>query len=625
MIKKLTATSRRTPILAIILAPVVLYFMMQLWTHAVMPLQRGVWYSEVVLKWRLASGQPAIRLKAAKDAGMRGAADADVLDELVTALQTDESVDVRKASAISLGQIGSKRPLSADAIQALSALVSTESDNAMLSTAIVAVGQSAAQNRYADSVVERIAEISTEKQQEWAYPRAATALGQIGTAQQLPEAVFAVMNSRFINPQHPGEREDLANAFAEIAKGRLLPLTTLDILAAAFEDEPNRRVRKAILYSLAYTANDYLPSIALVTAASNDPDEDIASTARNGLNIIEYNRTLANKDPLAVAMNTSEPTQTRLNALRIIRSTPIDPAAREHIAALAKDSQTEVAVAAIGMFPNMARSADSDFDKRTLIPALSRAMSNAEPKIRYAAYGALSGISRNRPAYLLVADLPAQLEAGASDPDPKVRVVVLVTLLRDDDERAAIIERGMQDSDPYVRGNAMGWLALPQTKASQREALIAEALDDPDPNVRRAAAATQQNWETRDRAWPIDLWRLWQAGERGKVGMRVLLVVTVATPVLIGGIFLLYYMARLLTFLQQRRWRAAAVAPVMATWAAASYGMFMLFFMVGHAGTLDAGETAILAGILWGAIAAYAALGWGMHYAVRHKVRSDNT
>jgi hypothetical protein len=493
-----------------------------------------------------------------------------------------------------------------------------ESDNAMLSAVIVAVGQSAAENRYPESVIERIAEISSEKHQAWTYPRAATALGQIGAAQPLPDTVFAVMNTRFADPQHASEREDLANAFAEIAKGRLLPVTTLDILAAAFEDEPNRRIRKAILYALAYAADDYPPSITLITAATSDPDGDIAVTAESGLRIIEYNRTLADKDPLSVATDTAEPTATRLNALRIIRSTRIDPAAREQIAALAQDSDTGIAVAAVDLFPYMARSADSDFDQRVLIPALSRAMSDRDPLIRYAAHAALSTISRNRPAYLRAADFPAQLEAGANDPDPKVRVVVFVMLLRDDGERAAIIERGMNDPDPYVRSNAVSWLALPETSASQREAFIAEALNDPDPNVRRSAVATQQKWDTRKRAWPIELLRLWQAGERGKVGMRALVAVTVATPVLIGGIFLLYYMARLLTYLQQRRWRAAAVVPVMVTWAAASYGMFVLYFAAGHAGNLDAGETAILAGVLWGAIAVYAALGWGMHYAVRH-------
>jgi HEAT repeat protein len=618
MIKKLTSMSRRTPILAIILAPVALYLLMQLFTHAIVPLYRGVWYSDTVLKWRLASDEPAIRIKAAKDSGLRRAEDAAVLDELVASLKTDESVEVRKASATALGQLGSQQPLSAAAIQALSTLVLTESDNAMLSAVIVAVGQSAAENRYPDSIVERVAKIASEKHLAWVYRRATRALGQIGAGQPLPDTVFAVMNTRFIDPEHAGEREDLANAFAEIAEGRLLPVPTLDILAAAFEDEPNHRIRKAILNALAYEAEDYPPSITLIMAAASDPDGDIAIAAESGLRIIEYNRTLAKKDPLSVAMNTSEVVETRLNALRIIKSTRIDPAAWEQIVALAQDPESRIAVAAVDMFHYMARSADAEFDQRILIPALSRAVSDSDPLIRYAALGALSTISRNRPAYLLAADFPAQLDAGAIDPDPKVRVVVLVMLLRDNEERAAIIERGMTDPDPYVRRNAVSWLASPETMASQREAIIAEALNDPDSNVRRSAAATQQNWDTRDRAWPIELWRLWQAGERGKVGMRVLIAVTVATPVLIGGIFLFYYMARLLTYLQQRCWRAAAVVPVMGTWAAASYGMFMLYFMAAHASNPDAGETAILAGILWGAIAVYTALGWGMHYAVRH-------
>jgi HEAT repeat protein len=618
MIKNLTTMPRRTPILAIILAPVALYLLMQLWSHALVPLYRSVWYGDTVLMWRLTRSEPAIRIKAAKDAGLRVVGDAAVVDALVASLKADESVEVRKAAATAIGLLGSQRPLSAAAIQALSSLVLTEPDNAMLSAVIVAVGQSATENRYSDSVIERIAEISAEKRQEWAYPRAATALGQIGAAQALPNTVFAVMNARFTEPQYVGEREDLANAFAEIAKGGPLPVTTLDILAAAFNDEPNRRIRKAILNALANSAEDYPPSITLITAATSDPDGDIATTAESGLRIIEYNRTLAGKDPLSVATNTSEQIETRLSALRIIRSTRIDPAAWEQVLALAQDAETEIAVAAIDMFPHMARSVGDDFDRRMLIPALSRAMSDPEPQIRYAAYSALSGISRNRPAYLHAADIPAQLESGATDPDPKARVVVLVMLLRDEEKRAEIIKRGMNDSDPYVRSNAVSWLALPETSSSQREAFIAEALNDPNPDVRRSATVTQQNWDTRKRAWPIELWQLWRAGERGKVGMRVLIVVTVATPVLIGGIFLLYYMARLLTYLQQRRWRAAALIPVMAAWAAASYGMFLLFFVAAHAGNPDAGETAILAGILWGAIAVYTALGWGMHYAVRH-------
>ncbi len=621
MIKKLRAMPHRTSILAIILAPVSLYLLVMLWNHALMPLYRSVWYGDTVLQWRLNSQEPAIRIAAAKDIGSARAKDTELLAELVAHMHTDESMEVRKAAATALGNLGWYRPLTLEVIQALSTLVLTEKDDNLLSAAIDAVGQSAAKTRYPDQVVERIAGIFDEQHSAGLYWQVPKVLGQVGAAQPLPDTVFTAMNMLFTNPERPRERQNLASAFTEIAKGQDLPVTTLDILADAFASEPNRSIRNAILYSLAYSAAHYPPSITVITAAISDPDQDVANVAESGLRIIEYQRTFAEKDPLSLAMDTSEPVEARLRALQIIRGSGIDPADDERIAALAQDPQTEIAVAALGMFRWLGGAPGDDFDQTVLIPALTRAMSNPDPLIRYAAYGALSTMSLHRPAYLHAADFPAQLEAGANDPDPKVRVVVLVALLRDAGgtaQRDEIVERGMSDPDPYVRRNAVSWLLSPKTRSSQRQALMAQALNDPDPTVRRAAAASQQDWESRERAWPIELWRLWHTGERGKVGMRILIAVTVAPPILISGIFLLYFMARLLTYLQQRRWRAAAVVPVIAIWAVASYGMFMLYFVSGFAGDVDARDTAILVGILWGAIAAYTALGWGMHYAVRH-------
>lgn len=47
--------SRRTPILAIILAPVALYLAVLFWDDALVPLYRAVWRNDTVLKWRLGS------------------------------------------------------------------------------------------------------------------------------------------------------------------------------------------------------------------------------------------------------------------------------------------------------------------------------------------------------------------------------------------------------------------------------------------------------------------------------------------------------------------------------------------------------------------------------------------
>lgn len=608
---------RLTPILAIVLASVALYFLAPLWADTLVPLYRSVWYSDLVLKWRLGSDEPAIRIAAVKDAGSWSAEDAALLDQLVESLNTDESRPVRNAAARSLGQLGSRGTLPAEATQALTGLVLHAQDDSLLAAAIAAVGQSAARNRYPYAVIKRIAGISTEEHFAWVYSQSATALGQIGAAQPLSGPVFAMMNVRFMQPRRKGERENMANAFAEIAKGQYLPLTTLDMLASEFAREPNRRIRKSILYALAHSANYYPTSVTLITAATRDPDQDIVTRAKHGLRIIKSNRTLANKGPLSVAMNSSLPVDTRLKALQIIRGPRIDPATYEQIVALAGDPETKIAAAAVEMFHWLARSADDDFDRRVLIPALSRAMSDSESVIRYAAYGELSTMSRNEPAYLRVGDLPAQLEIAANDPDPRVRVVVLAMMLHDAAQRDAVIERGMSDPDPYVRSSAARWRTNPRLQTGPRQAFIAEALEDLNQDIRRSAAAAQEALNMRERDWPTALWQLWRTVERNKVGLRTLIAVTVATPILIGGLFLLYYMARLLAYLRQRRWRAAAAVPVMATWAAASSGMFLLYFAVGHAGDLDPNGIIILTSVLWVGIACYATLGWGMHFAVR--------
>ena len=397
---------RRTPIWTIILAPVALVLLVLLWNKALVPLYQAVRYSDTVMQWRLGSDEPATRIDAIKDVTSPRARDTALLGELVTRLRADESPEVRKAAAHSLGNLGSQAPLSAEATSVLSGLVLAEQDDALLSAAIVAVGQSAAKNRYSDEVVERIAGFFSEKHYVWLYSRSATTLGQVGAAQPLPDGVFAIMNARFAEPVHPGEREFMANAFAEIARGQVLPVTTLDILADAFESEPNHRIRKSIIFALAHSAAAYPRAVTVITAATSDPDENTAKIAENGLRIIEYERTFADRDPLLLAMDTTKPVATRLKALRIIRGTGIEPAAYEQIIALAQDPESEIAVAAIEMFLYVARSPDDDFDQLVVIPALSQAMSDSDPRIRYAAFGVLSTISLHRPAYPRGADIP---------------------------------------------------------------------------------------------------------------------------------------------------------------------------------------------------------------------------
>lgn len=615
--KTLINVFRLTPIRAIILAPVALYSVILLWGGAVLPVHEAVWNSDALLKLRLGVDDPAIRIAAVKDAGSWSAADVALLDQLVTRLNTDESRPVRNAAAFALGQLGARRPLPAEAIQALTALVLHEKNDSLLSAAMTAVGQSATYNRYSYAVTERIANISAEDHFTWVYPQAATALGRIGAARPLSAPLFARMNVSFSQPRADGEREHLAAAFVEMAKGRPLPTKTLNMLARAFAGEPNRNIRTSILYALAHSAADYRYALTLNTSATRDRDPEIAAAARHGLRIIESNRHLEKNDPLSVAMNESEPVDTRLKALHILRGARIDSSVYGQIVSLAGDPETRIAAAAVEMFHWLASSADNEFDQHVLVPALSRAMADADPIVRYAAYGELTTISRNEPEYLRAGGIPVQLEFAANDPDPRVRVVILLMMQRDDAQRLAVIERGLNDPDSYVRSNAASWLSYAREPSEKRQALHDRALQDPNPDVRQSALAAQQAMGALQRTLPAEIRRLWQRAEHGQVHMKILVAVTVVMPILIGGIFLVYFVVRLVTYLQQRRWRFVAAIPVVAAWTAASYGLYLLYIAAGRTAGLDGDGIVDLAEFLWVMIGAYAALGWLMHYAVR--------
>ncbi len=613
--------TRRTPLLAILLAPFAIWGLLSLWETVLRPLVVSIWQGDTAVELRLASDDPDTRKQALRDAMSVHTEDAQLALEILEALQTDPASAVRSSAGHTLGQIGQRQPLPAAVTRTLQEIVLTESDNVTLSAAINALGQAAAKNACPDAVVVRMVGIFDESKLPWMYPIAAQALGRIGAAQPLPATVFDRLNTVFSTTEIPGLREELSRTFTTIAKGRTLPATTLELLADALDNERNYRIRIQAVYALAHTGAAYPRASELITAAREDNHRDVRSAADSGLRIMEAHALYANRAPMAVALDRSLPTETRVKAMGPLKVNSSDPVWREQILTLAADADTRVAAEALGLFIYIDGAPEDDFDRHRLIPRLTAAMSHRDPAVRRAAYGTLSNQFVHNHNYRRRSDdFRPQLDAGAQDPDPKVRVAALAAVLKTDpgaQEYNAILKRALNDSDPYVRRMATSWLNSPEIATDQRQALLAELQQDPDAGVRAVAVTTQQEWEARKRAWPVELWQRWRAGEYAKVGLTILTAVTIAAPVAVGLGFLVYYMARLLTYLYQRRWRALAVVTVMAIWAAASYGMFLLYFVAGHAGDLNTKEMLQLAGILWGAIALYAVAGWGLHYPIR--------
>jgi hypothetical protein len=615
------AIKYRTPLLALILAPFALWALVLAWEHALLPLFVSVWRSDVVVRARLASDDPATRSKALRDAASARPAGQALIGKLVAIMRADPAPAVRIDAAGALGAVGTRQPLPAEAKQALATLVLKAQDDGLLSAGVKAVAQAAAQNPVAEEVMQRIVRIFNERHLEWVYPSAAEALGAIGAAQALPGDVYTDMHAVFANAKRPGERENLARAFAQIAAGQTLPAPILDALAAALEGERNERIRIQALYALAHASAYYPQSKELLAAATRDARADVSSAATHGLNIIEAKQLDASRDPMSVALDRSLPVESRLKAIGALKVNRRDAAWREQVLSLARDDDPRVIAAALELFIYVDGTPDDEFDRRSLIPQLTAAMAHPDPQVRRAAYGALGRQFSNNHRYRSrAADFRPQLEAGAQDRDAMVRISALAAMLRGDPaaaDREAILKRGLNDSDPHVRRVVVSWLGSPRTEISEREALLERVLKDPDPAVRQAAAEAGQQWRSRKRNWLVELWQQWQAGEHAKVGLTVLTAVTVAAPVSIGGAFFLYFMARLLTYVYQRRWRALVVVPVLAAWAAASYGMFLLYFMAAHMRSPDAWNALQLAGVLWVVVAVYAAAGWGLHYAVR--------
>jgi HEAT repeat protein len=616
---------RRTPLIALLLAPFALFAVVMAWNELLLPLTAKMWRSEFSLRARVATGSPALRIRALRDAASVHKPDATLVALLVEHAQHDPERAVRSEAWRSLGFIGARQPLPAAALAAIATAVLGEQDDAVLSAAFEAAGRAAAKNRIGEDVVLRIARATDENHLAWLYPRAIEALALIGAAQPLPEAVYARLRAAFETPRRDGEREDLARAFEAIAKGGgRLPLPVLEALTkAVLEVERNTRIRVHAVYALAHSAAQYPQAKSVLSEATRDGVQDVRRAAEHGLRIVEAERVFAQRAPMAVALDRSLPVETRLKAMPALRVNRRDAAWRADVIALTRDPDPRIVVAALELLRFVGGAPDDAFDRDALIPQLRAGMADPDPQVRRAAYAALGRqLGPNGPYRSHAAEFRTALEAGTLDPEPPVRVVALASLMRiasSTAEHDAVLERALADADPYVRRNVVGWLGSPRTETGKREALLALALADPDPGVRSEAEAAREKWQTRPRSWPVEWWTLWQAGEYKKLGLTALTAVTVAAPIIVGLVFFVYFMARLLTYLYQRRWRALAVVAVMAVWAAAGWGVFLVYFAAGHASRLDGWQTLQLAGLLWLVVALYAGLGWALHYAVRRR------
>ncbi|MFT4564965.1 MAG: HEAT repeat protein [Gammaproteobacteria bacterium] len=611
---------RQTPYWAYLLAPIVVLAIAMLFSSVLGPLYVSIRYSETVIVFQMRSETPKTRLAALRNISRIDTPSAELADELVSFTNTDSSNEVRRAAITALGHLGSKQALSGLATGTLHETLLTSDDNAILDAAVVAVGESASKNRYNEALMLQLAVMISEKRQSWLHSRVSRTLGQIGARQALPNEMFEQLNSFVKDPENEIRNNPAVGALSEIGATSALPIASLEILADVFETDSNLYVRIAIIKALANNVAGFARSVELIRTATNSTDRQLVSAAEVALRGIESDNTFRGREPLELAVDTTEGAKARLSALQMLRSTPIESGDYAAIVALARDPDIDVAVAAIGIFRRLAATPSVPFDRDVLLPQIEWATVHTDAKIRTAAFSSLSTIAVHRRNYPHAPRVATMLDRGASDPDATVRSTVLATSLRaarDGTQGERYLRRGLSDPNPEVRKNIVYWLFSEKTKTRHRQDLIELTLQDTDQSVREAALLEQKKSRSRQSPWWSEIAREWQTGEHTRAALAIATLVTLAAPVFVGGGFLLYFAARFLTYLRQRRWRAVAIVPIVTIWCAACYGMFLLYFIAGHSGNTDVGETAQLIALLWLALGVFTLLGFGLRFFVR--------
>jgi hypothetical protein len=291
---------RRTPLLALILAPLGLWGLVLAWEHALLPLYVSLWHSDFAVRARLGSGDPETRAKALRDAvSVRPAEDA-LIGKLVEMMRADPERQVRADAANAMGEVGHRQPLPAEADQALGVLVLTEQDDAMLSAAVKAVGQARRRIGCGRSDATDRADFQRTASQ-WVYPAAAGARRDRHT-QALPGEVCSRMRCCGTSAWR---QENLARAF--VVRPTNLPAPILDGLATLTAG--NGRIRIHVLRR----RRTPISQSKDLRGRDSDAREDVRSATTHGLKIIGQNAPRI--ATIAVALDRSLPVETRLRAM----------------------------------------------------------------------------------------------------------------------------------------------------------------------------------------------------------------------------------------------------------------------------------------------------------------------
>ncbi len=244
--------------------------------------------------------------------------------------------------------------------------------------------------------------------------------------------------------------------------------------ALNYAADPDAKVRSAAVFTLSRKPIEN--SIAALTAALADSDQDIAATAARGLGVLARVESIV---PLAAALDSGK-TPLEINALlaleTILEKNPGAVVAEDRkarILALAGDANSSLAIPALVLLRQF-EATDREVRQRLWTIALS-----GQGRRRQIAIVSVVAALKDR--------AKAALDAAAESPDPALRATAAETLaFLPVAEARPYREKLAADKEAVVRLAVLGGLKKAETVRNSR-ALVNSALTDADSGVRASA------------------------------------------------------------------------------------------------------------------------------------------
>lgn len=454
---------------------------------------------------------------------------------------------------------------------------------------IIATGMLAYRREQPPEVVAHLGSLMNSTHSHALGFAAAQTLGKIGARQSLDTSVLLGMGHALARTEDLALRIEIAHSLGVVSAHSELPGTAIDALEEVMTRDANPHARMAALDALTARPRNADSMLSMLRGVAGDSYERLRQSATSkALGLVASS---GDDALISTFENTREPAAWRAGALRrVVQSNLDDPANVPRVLAATEDASSAVRVVGFDLLSMLQRPALGVVDSLDWTAFIERGLSDAQAPVRIAAIGS-------------VIALPIPMNA-------KVRLWILG--LENDDRTVQLAVMLLLRRRPIA-----GLVFTPLSKRdSQGAQSLASTLDSltrhGDAQIAQSAAATLAAIRPKDDAAQGPKPPQWLGA--------ALIIALAAVPIVLCVGFAIYFLARFITYLLARRWRALRAAGIMGLWTLLSIalgaGLSAVVLGLGH-GSMSIGEGFAIVAAYAVVIGAYGGTGWLLRLAVR--------